>query len=696
MFETVIRRTRCAVLVSAVLSACAYLVLSTNAQDTGNQSNTGMADPTALSNAFDRFLAINGGTSLTIPLVSLRGITSEGLNAGGSVTIDLSTGSVMSQVRLLPSGGSFDLWLIDNRPGANHTTLAEAQDLAMKVAAYTELLQPGSYSLAVTLGGQAFAGFFPDRAFVVRTGQSPVVSFVLTGSSTTFDRLSRRQVRFLDNTGVALGFDPTAMSTRAANFARLVSQGRQLFLKETFAGNGRTCGTCHVESNNFTIDPEFIATVPSTDPLFVAETNPALAQLENSGLMRGHGLIGVNADGFDKPLVFRATQNVQALANSTVRPDPTLIGDFTGNGLNPDPPERLGWGNDGAPLRDFSIVAIAQHAPKRLIRVQGVDFRVPTDEELDALVAYQLPLGRQEDFNLAALQLKSVIASTGRTLYLDTGDLRQPGHKNCNGCHFNAGGTGAFTGNPQKPGFPGLVGSPHGGNIAAQLNVDLTPQALALNLPRDGGFGLLPLPSGSFGNFGTPPVGARFPQTEFNLPPVVEAADTAPFFHNHTVKTMEEAVAFYGTPAFRSALSIGTAFIPVTISSDPKDPEVQAISAFLRLLNTLENIRSSINVADRARRMSSIEDALELAGLALADTVDAIQVLSQGALAKSTEQAILSARAHLLAAQASLDTARRPPASAAVGNMLEQALTSLRMARAALANPATLPPSFRN
>jgi mono/diheme cytochrome c family protein len=312
-------------------------------------------------------------------------------------------------------------------------------------------------------------------------------------------------VRFLEDSGASLGFDAVASATRAANFAKLIAQGRQLFLKETFAGNGRTCGTCHVESNNFTIDPEFIATLPGSDPLFVAETNPGLAQLENPDLMRRFGLIGVNADGFDKPLVFRATQNVQALANSMVRPDPTLIGDFTGNGLNPDPPERLGWGNDGAPLRDFSIVAIVQHAIKRLSRIPGIDFRVSADEELDALVAYQLPLGRQQDFNLSTLELRGTIASSGKTLYLDTGDLRQQGHKNCNSCHFNAGGTGAFTANPQKPGFPRLAGSPHGGNIAAQLNVDLIPQALALNLPRDGGFGVLPLPTGGFGNFGGRP-----------------------------------------------------------------------------------------------------------------------------------------------------------------------------------------------
>ena len=61
---------------------------------------------------------------------------------------------------------------------------------------------------------------------------------------------------------------------------KLISQGAELFFEETFKGNGRTCGTCHPASNNFTIDPAFIATLPANDPLFVAEFNPALARLE--------------------------------------------------------------------------------------------------------------------------------------------------------------------------------------------------------------------------------------------------------------------------------------------------------------------------------------------------------------------------------------------------------------------------------
>ena len=65
----------------------------------------------------------------------------------------------------------------------------------------------------------------------------------------------------------------------------LIDQGRQLFVAEKFAGNGRTCATCHRPEHHFTIDPTFIATLPATDPLFVAESNPVLAGLEDRTLL---------------------------------------------------------------------------------------------------------------------------------------------------------------------------------------------------------------------------------------------------------------------------------------------------------------------------------------------------------------------------------------------------------------------------
>ena len=550
--------------------------------------------------------------------------------------------------------------------------------------------------MSVSLGTSAFASFYPDRAIVVRSGQSPIDGFVLTGPATFLTRLRHRQVRFVDDDAAALGIDPSGAS-RVAALSRLSAEGRRLFLNETFEGNGRTCGTCHIETNNFTVDPQLIATLPPNDPLFVAETNPAVAGLENSRLLRDLGLILVNADGFDpsRGHVFRSAQNVQALTNSTTPQDPSFGIDFSTNGRNPNPPERLGWGNDGPPIRDFALVAIAQHAPKTLIRTRGVDFRLPTDEELDALTAYQLALGRQEDFDLPTLTLNSPLASHGKTLYLDSGDLFEPGHKNCNGCHFNGGGTAGMSFNSDTPGFPKIDGSPRGFNIGAGTNVNETPNALALNLPRDGGFGQILTLFGSWGNTDDlPPPFGHLEFEEFNSPPVVESADTGPFFHNHTVADLESAIAFYGTPAFQNSQQNGAT--PVTISGDPADPEVQAIGAFLRVLNALENIRSSINVAERGRRLINAADMRDAARLSLAEVVDAMEVLSAGALSRRDDPAIRTARVKLAVAQAALGAAERLKVAGAIENLLSVALRDLRAAREALAEPTTLPASFQN
>ena len=132
------------------------------------------------------------------------------------------------------------------------------------------------------------------------------------------------------------------------------------------------------------------------------------------------------------------------------------------------------------------------------------------------------------------------------------------------------------------------------------------------------------------------------------------------------------------------------------ISGDPADPEVRAIAAFLRVLNALENIRSSIGLAERGRTMTAVADQRDLARLSVAETVDALEGLSGGALANSSETAVRSARRQLIAARVALDVAQHLRIRWAIDNLLEVAVEQLRAARSALANPATLPPSFRN
>jgi hypothetical protein len=94
--------------------------------------------------------------------------------------------------------------------------------------------------------------------------------------------------------------------------------------------------------------------------------------------------------------------------------------------------------------------------------------------------------------------------------------------------------------------------------------------------------------------------------------------------------------------------------------------------------------------------MPNLADARDLAQLALAESIDAIEVLSEGALAGNVEPGILSARANLIAARALFQSAQKIPPLAAIRNVLEQATRNLRVARSALANQETLPLSFRN
>ena len=314
---------------------------------------------------------------------------------------------------------------------------------------------------------------------------------------------------------------------------QLIERGRELFTKETFDGNGRTCATCHPATNNFTIDPAFIAKLPKSDPLFVAETNPDLAKLEDSKALRQHALITENVDGFDRPGVLRGVPHTLALPVSMAPDD-----DADSDQVFPDgtkPVNALGWSADGSPddgsLRQFAVGAVVQHFPKTLNRVKGVDFRLPTNAELDALEAFQRSLGRQEEVDLAALTFLDDAAQRGKDLFEGVGVNRA-----CTRCHANAGANVVDDENPDE---------------AFNDNFDTGTRLLGTG-PAEGGFGQdhqkgMP----GFGN-GT-----------INTPPLIEAADTAPFFHNNSAATLEDSIRFYTTPTFAKSPNgaFGGAFV---------------------------------------------------------------------------------------------------------------------------------------
>jgi cytochrome c peroxidase len=404
-----------------------------------------------------------------------------------------------------------------------------------------------------------------------------------------------------------------AGSTARAQDAALIEEGRRLFLEETFDGNGRTCGTCHPPTNNFTIDPEFIRTLRANNPLFVtAPSAPDLNALEVKRLLKKFGLVLENVDGLDQPGVLRGVPHTLGLSQSLVSNLPGIA-------------EATGWSGDGSPgdhsLRSFAVGAVIQHLTKSLNRVEGVDFRLPTDDELDALEAFQLSLGRQEEVNIDPatsdpLVFTDEFVEDGKFLF-DSAPSRNGNGRQCDACHKNAGANNAAginrnfaTGIMFLTNAPGcLLGfkAPGDGGFGVERQTDLNRFDLCGDGPDDG-----------------PNATVRFQgDLTMNTPSLIEAADTPPFFHNNSAATIEEAVAFYTTNTFNNSLAgAGNAFVLT-------DEEINQIAALLRALNALENIRSSIAYSEQALQQTPnrAEESIELA---LIEGTDAIEVLTDG------------------------------------------------------------------
>jgi len=494
-------------------------------------------------------------------------------------------------------------------------------------------------------------------------------------------------------------FSPTAhaeigpIPNPSTALQQLITEGRNQFFNGTFGGNGRTCGSCHREQNNLTIDPEFIATLPPSDPLFVAEFNPALSQnFENPVLMRKFGLILENADGFDdlpNKFVMRSVPHTLAMLPDTLAPS-QLDETHTPFGPVVPPVERVGWSGDGAPvgtftladgtvhqatgtLRDFMIGAIIQHYTKTLNRVPGVDFTMPTVAQLDALEAFQKSLGRRQNLKLAgvgALKLKSEKASKGQEIFNNPGTIINPlsgqalfnspsqGAGRCILCHFNGGAgdfvEGAlFTGNND----PGTGVAPTNSNfdtgVEDQPNRPATLLVPKQKIPPDGGFGRDPIfRNGKFLGFGNANVNSPVPPADlnlrtFNTPVLVEAADTGPFFHDNSITTIEGAVEFYNSTSFNNS--------PIGQNIKNLDPsgmgihleatEVEAVAAFLRVINVLENVRSSTDLETRAKTATGFSQAQELLKLSLSELEDAIEVLDGGHLHPEAQKKLRQAAA---------------------------------------------------
>lgn len=395
-----------------------------------------------------------------------------------------------------------------------------------------------------------------------------------------------------------------------------ICAGADIFFRATFDGNGRTCATCHRVEDNFTISPDFISNLPNNDPLFVAENNPALATLEQSTFLRNFAMILENVDGLDDLTNKFTLRSIPHTLSMTTSIAPSDLDSTT-----TPPVERTGWSGDGAPsdndpqtspngsLRDFLTGAITQHFPSDLSRTPGLSFTLPNDLELDLTLAYQLSLGRVNEIDLESLSLTDVDAQAGIGLF--------QGEGRCDACHRNAGANFIADGNNR--------------NFNTGVENIRIPAIDAAGTPTDGGFGGQGLATFNFDS-DNDGVNDSFGDGSFNSTPLIEAADTGPFFHTNAFTTIEDAIDFYNSPAFAASPS-GQVGNPINLSTN----EVNQIGRLLRVLNVAFNIDIALQrleavevIIDELGRRNGVDVQLKLMELAGVELQDALEVL-QGA-----------------------------------------------------------------
>jgi len=208
---------------------------------------------------------------------------------------------------------------------------------------------------------------------------------------------------------------------------------------------------------------------------------------------------------------------------------------------------------------------------------------------------------------LQSLRLTDATAEEGRILFIteDSENRTKPSAK-CNICHRNAG---ALTVADLNVNFDtGTENMIHAADLTGEPR------------PRDEGFGTEL--NGSTGGFG---------DGTFNTVSLVEAADTAPYFHHNGAATLEEAIAFYDSNEFRQSIE-GQRLILQDTGGQELSIEIDALAAFLRVINVMENIRSSTDAMSRAQLASSVAGSEQVLILATSDLQDALDVLAEGEL----------------------------------------------------------------
>jgi mono/diheme cytochrome c family protein len=360
-----------------------------------------------------------------------------------------------------------------------------------------------------------------------------------------------------------------------------IAAGRQIFLNETFGGNGRTCASCHVLELNGGLPPSNIkqrfATLATTfDPLFIAERNMNLNTLTvnaSAPFAEGAVLTGTAGGATARVKVRARLSSTQFLVHGGIDPFLTVnsnISDGTttvrvvsivkgdldqledtqkmhGPSVSPAHPDGRGLileNPDG-----FDLAPVFRKSP----HIQNLRFTGPFGfgddvanlDDFSAIAVEQhftrtmarrvdidFRLPTTEEKRLLKVFMRSLDSVPGVTLQ-QTLDKFKLGHfarttaqrrgrqlfenTSCNSCHFNT-----------------VLA---GGRFPTGIN------AQPINGPAPGGDGL-PIDNPEPGATTNRPMGT---------PGLFNVKHNAPFFHDGSRTTLVDAVMFYTSEAFRAS-----------------------------------------------------------------------------------------------------------------------------------------------
>ena len=310
--------------------------------------------------------------------------------------------------------------------------------------------------------------------------------------------------------------------------------GKRLFERETFGGNGRTCATCHGAATG-TVSPadaQLRFSLNPQDPLFLHD---------GSDDGRGHGVTRMLGD---------ATVLVELTLPPNVRlaDDPAARTVVVRRGVpstlnTPALDPVLMW--DG---REPDLQTQAQHA----IRGHAQAAEEPGADDLQRIAEFE----RSKDFfSSEALRRfadggpapelpegQTEAERRGRRFFVDAADPADPKVGSCAACHSGPmlNQTNRFLPLPVPPGtrFQTV--------LVSELNTAANPVRTFIFTGPDGAETVVNSPDpGRALVTGDPRLFPFDSLNAFKIPTLWGAARTAPYFHDNSAKTLEELMAHY-------------------------------------------------------------------------------------------------------------------------------------------------------